>query len=103
MNINTSTNEFEPVRTEVNAVPVESLPSAEHSATETGSVNVPQASASPILTENVKPDEVKEPEIAINQAQFGVGFPYVPEEGGSDIRVMANKAKLNGEELPLAV
>lgn len=105
MNINTSTNEFEPViRTEVNAVPVELLPSTRtESANENDTTNTPAVDASAEISENTKPEEVKEPEIEVNPSKFSVGFEYIPQASLEDIRVIANMDKLNNKELPLAV
>lgn len=104
MNINTSTNEFEPVRAEVNAAPVEVLTSAEtKSDIENDITKIPPETSSTPAIESVKTEEGKVSEIEIKPAKFSVGFPYIPELGGQDIRVAANMAKLNNEELPLAV
>jgi len=104
MNINTSTNEFEPVRTEVNTVPVELLPSTKtENDTEKDFSNVPTVEASSETSENTKPEEVKEPEIDVKPSKFSVGFEYVPQASLEDIRVIANMDKLNNKDLPLAV
>jgi hypothetical protein len=106
MNINTSTNEFEPVvRTEESAVPVELLPSTRtESASEKDVTNTPAVvDASTETSENTKPEEEKEPEIEVKPSKFSVGFEYIPQASSGDIRVIANMDKLNNKELPLAV